>query len=177
MNIAKFATQVNNEDSRSYKMYIQEHVLRSIPGMVGLNCVLGNVVNVEVVKDGNMTFSEMEIKHHDSEGEPIEMLYKGVLEFDPSTVEFKFESTTSVPGMTPEGVILLIMSRKRFYQASYEFGVDYHFNRDEMKDLEYFSNVASRNGEFCDEDRDEALKFVCHIAKRLVKPSINKKEK
>lgn len=177
MNIAKFATQVNNEDSRSYKMYIQEHVLRAIPGMVGLNCVLGNVVNVEVVKDGNMTFSEMEIKHHDSEGEPIEMLYKGVLEFDPSTVEFKFESTTTVPGMTPEGVILLIMSRKRFYEASYEFGGDYHFNRDEMKNLEYFSNKASGDGEFDEQDYEGALEFVCHIAKRLVKPTIHKTKK
>lgn len=177
MNIAKFATQVNNEDSRSYKMYIQEHVLRAIPGMVGLNRELGNVVNVEVVKDGNMTYSEMDIKHHDSEGEPIEMLYKGILEFDPSTVEFKFESTTTVPGMTPEGVILLIMSRKRFYKASYEFGGDYHFNRDEMKSLEYFSNKANDDNEFDEQDYEGALEFVCHIAKRLVKPSINRKEK
>lgn len=177
MNIAKFATQVNNEDSRSYKMYIQEHALRAIPGMVGLNRVLGNVVNVEVVKDGNMTFSEMEIQHHDSAGEPIEMLYKGILEFDPSTVEFKFESTTTVPGMTPEGVILLIMSRKRFYEASYEFGGDYHFNRDEMKSLEYFSNKASGNGEFDEQDYEGALEFVCHIAKRLVKPTIHKTKK
>ena len=69
------------------------------------------------------------------------------------------------------------MSRKRFYTASYEFGGDYYFNRDEMKDLEYFSNKAGGDDEFDEQDYEGALEFVCHIAKKLVKPTIHKTKK
>ncbi|MBR4589227.1 MAG: hypothetical protein IKO36_01070 [Bacteroidaceae bacterium] len=164
MHISKFAAQVNETDRRSYKFYLNEETLRKINGFKDYDKEIHNFVVAEVEDAGDMLYTEMEIEHHDIEGEPISLTYMGILDFDSDKVKLKPIATYNIPSVAPEGMIQVIISNKKFSSNIYEF------SDSEKKDLEYFARKSKGKFKFDEMDYEGALTFVCNIAQKIVNP-------
>lgn len=171
MHISKFAAQVNETDRRSYKFYLNEETLRKIDGFKNYDKEIHNFVVAEVEDAGDMLYTEMDIEHHDIEGEPVSLTYMGILEFDSDKVKLKPVATYNIPSVAPEGMIQVIISNKKFNSNFYEF------SDSEKKDLEYFARKLHTKSKFDEMDYEGALEFVCKIAKKIVNPINIKKAK
>lgn len=164
MKTANFwASQINENDKRSYKFYVDAVEFEKLTGISGMKFrEAGNVVCAEVKQAGDMVFTPMEVQHEHN-GHDMEMYWMGILSFDPSTVLLSFKGAYNIQGAAPDDKVQVIISKDKFRTKNYEF------NENELKDLEYFARKsANKDSEFDEMDYEGALEFLCKIAKKVV---------